>query len=57
MPNTFASYEEPSMEPRPLSHGYNMPLHKFKYIWQTFNGATASQPWIQLNNRQGAERG
>ena len=43
---SFTEQFKPSMEPRPLSHGYlPKPLSK-ETLNDPFNGATASQPWI-----------
>ena len=36
------------MEPRPFSRGYTMTLSHLLRIDDTFNGATAFQPWIQI---------
>ena len=36
----------PSMEPRPLSHGYDRQRRAVHFGDDAFNGATASQPWI-----------
>ena len=36
----------PSMEPRPLSHGYQVERTPPEFVIEAFNGATASQPWI-----------
>ena len=44
----------PSMEPRPLSHGYTLRPAKPASRPASFNGAMTSQPWIrQLHDRAG----
>ena len=43
----FRYYNEPSMEPWPLSHGYRSDSALHRCGWHPFNGAMASQPWIR----------